>query len=38
MFLSVSTVRKLIAEKEAVQTKDAALIEVARSGQAVDRS
>ena len=37
MFMSVSTVRKLIAEEDDVQKKEAALTELARLGQKFDR-
>jgi hypothetical protein len=37
MFMSVSTVRKLIAEEDDEQRKEAALAELARLGQAFDR-
>ena len=37
MFLSVSTVRKLIAEEDDMQKKDAALADLARLGQEFDR-
>jgi hypothetical protein len=38
MFMPVSTVRRLIADEDDVQTKEAALTELARLGQAFDRS
>jgi hypothetical protein len=37
MFLSVSTVRKLIAEEDDMQKKDAALADLARHGREFDR-